>query len=171
VLRKYSNNRLLKDIENSNKVALNLKLDEKSKRIWFGNINTATGNDSFYEYKANLMNFGKKNKYYFFTNFNSIGYNATGDISSLIRPYRMNEPASIGDNQQVNDLLSLTSSNTNFKRSRTNFNNAELVSLNTIFNPTDKLKIKTLGFFNWDETNFFKNSTNVVTLDNTNFTN
>jgi hypothetical protein len=47
ILKNYSNNRLLKNIEKSNKVALNLKLDEKSKRVWFGNIETSLGNDNF----------------------------------------------------------------------------------------------------------------------------
>lgn len=171
VLKNYSNNRLLKGVEESNKVALNLKLDEESKRIWFGNIETSIGNDSFYQLKGNLMNFGKKNKYYFLTNLNSIGYNATGDIENLIRPFRMNEPESIGDNQSVNALLNLSPNSLTFKESRTNFNNAELVLLNAIFNPTEKLKIKTLGFFNWDETDFFRNSTDIVAINGTNFTN
>ena len=171
VLKNYSNNRLLKDIEESNKVALNLKLDEKSKRIWFGNMETSIGNDNFYQLKGNLMNFGKKNKYYFLTNLNSIGYDATGDIQQLIKPFRFNEPASIGDDQSVNSLLNLSPSQLNFKQDRTNFNNAELVSLNAIFNPTEKLKIKTLGFFNWDETDFFRNATDVVDVNGTNFTN
>jgi hypothetical protein len=177
VLKNYSNNRLLKGIEESDKVALNLKLSEKSKRIWFGNMETSISNDNFYQLKGNLMNFGKKNKYYFFTNLNTIGYDATGDINSLIKPFRFNEPASIGDNQSVNSLLNLSQNNLNFKQSRTNFNNAELLSLNAIFNPTKKLKIKTLGFFNWDETDFFRNSVDFVDIkdpnspNNVNFTN
>tara|TARA_R110002111_G_scaffold74771_1_gene118712 strand:- start:931 stop:3603 length:2673 start_codon:yes stop_codon:yes gene_type:complete len=171
ILKRYSNNRLLKDIEESNKVALNLKLNEKSKRIWFGNAEIGLGNDNFYQLKGNLMNFGKKNKYYFLANGNSVGYDATGDIQQLIRPFRYNEPASIGDNQSILNLLNLSTGTLNFKRSRTNFNNAELASINAIFNPTEKLKIKTLGFFNWDETDFFRNSTDVVNVNDANFTN
>ncbi|WP_248912351.1 hypothetical protein [Gelidibacter algens] len=171
ILQRYSNNRLLKDIEESNKVALNLKLDEKFKRIWFGNAEMGIGNDNFYQIKGNLMNFGKKDKYYFLTNLNSIGYDATGDIQQLIESFRFNEPGTIGDNQKVTDLIDLSFENLNFKRSRTNFNNAELVSLNAIFNPTEKLKIKTLGFFNWDENDFFRNSIDIVNVNNTSFTN
>ncbi|MHB0753632.1 carboxypeptidase-like regulatory domain-containing protein [Polaribacter sp. M15] len=171
ILKKYSNNRLLKGVEESNKVALNLKMNEDAKRIWFGNTTLGFGNDNFYELKGNLMNFGKKNKYYFLTNLNTIGVDATGDIQNLIRPFRANEPGSIGDNMQVNNLLSLSAGNLNFKRSRSNFNNAELLSVNAIFNPTEKLKIKTLGFFNWDETDFFRNSIEVFNANNTNFTN
>lgn len=171
VLKRYSNNRLLKGVEESNKVALNLKMNEGAKRIWFGNTTVGYGNDNFYELKGNSMNFGKKNKYYFLTNLNSIGYDATGDIQNLIRPFRTNEAGSIGDNMQVVNLLSLSATNLNFKKSRTNFNNAELLSLNAIFNPTEKLKIKTLAFFNWDETDFFRNSVDVFNANNTNFTN
>jgi hypothetical protein len=171
VLKKYSNNRLLKGVEESNKVALNLKMNEDVKRIWFGNTTIGLGNDNFYELKGNLMNFGKKNKYYFLTNLNNIGYNATGDIQSLIRPFRTNQAGSIGDNMQVGNLLNLSANNLNFKRSRTNFNNAELLSLNAIFNPTEKVKIKTLGFFNWDESDFFRNSIDTFNANNTNFTN
>ncbi len=171
VLKNYSNNRLLKGIEESNKVALNLKLNEKSKRIWFGNIKMGSSFKDRYELLGNLMNFGKKNKFYFLTNLNNIGNDATGDIDNLVRPFRINQPASIGDNQQVRNLIDLSSTSLNFKKSRTNFNNAELVSLNAIFNPTKKLKIKTLGFFNWDEQDFFRNSTNIVTANGINFTN
>jgi hypothetical protein len=171
VLKKYSNNRLLKGIEESNKVALNLKLNEKSKRIWFGNIKTGSNFENRYELLGNLMNFGKKNKFYFLTNLNNIGNDATGDIDNLVRPFRINQPASIGDNQQVRNLIDLSSTSLNFKKSRTNFNNAELVSLNAIFNPTKKLKIKTLGFLNWDEQDFFGNSTDIVTANGINFTN
>jgi len=171
VLKHYSNNRLLKNIENSNKVALNLKLKEDAKRIWFGNIKAGYSFKNRYEFRGNLMNFGKKNKYYFLANLNSIGYDATGDVESLIRPFRMNEPSSVGDNENVNSLLNLSPNNLNFKQSRTNVNNAELVSLNSIFNPSKKIKIKILGFFNWDETDFFRNEINIIDVNGTNFTN
>ena len=117
------------------------------------------------------MNFGKKNKYYFLTNINNIGSDATGDIWHLISPFRFNEPGSVGDDQRANSLLSLSSYTPSFKESRTNFNNAELLSLNAIFNPTRKLKIKTLGFFNWDENDFSRNSVEVFNTGTISFTN
>ena len=171
VIKNYSNNRLLKNVEISNKVAINLKLNEESKRIWFGNIESGIGNDNFYQLKGNLMNFGKNDKYYFSTNLNSIGYNATGDIENLVRPFRMNETASIGDNQRVNSVLNLSPNQLNLEQSRTRFNNAEMLSINAIFNPTEKLKIKTLGFFNWDEIDFLRTSTYDVDVNRSNFTN
>nr|WP_314840298.1 carboxypeptidase-like regulatory domain-containing protein [uncultured Flavobacterium sp.] len=173
LLQKYSNNKHLKGIENSNKVALNLVLKEDAKRVWFGNIQVGYGilSENRYDYKSNLMNFGKKNKYYFLTNANNTGFDATGDIDNLIRPQRSNEPGSIGDDQTVNKLLGLGFDTPNLKQKRTNLNNAEMVSLNSIFTLSDKVKLKTLGFFNTDENNFFRNGFQQFTVGTTTFTN
>jgi len=58
----YSNNKHLKGIENSNKVALNLTLKENFKRQWFGNMQLGYGlvSENRYDAGSNLMNFGKK---------------------------------------------------------------------------------------------------------------
>lgn len=169
----YSNNKHLKGIENSDKVALNLTLKEDAKRVWFGNIQTGYGlvSENRYEVRGNLMNFGKKNKYYFLTNLNNIGGDATGDINHLIRPYRFDEPASIGDNQSANSLLVLGFDTPKLKQKRTNLNNAEMLSLNSIFTLSDKVKLKTLGFLNTDEIDFFRISLQQFSVGNTTFTN
>lgn len=171
VLNKYSNNRLLKGVEESNKVALNLKLKEKSKHVWFGNIEGATNFKSRYDFRGNLMNFEKKAKYYFLSSINNIGSDAVGDIANLINPFRVNQTASIGDNQQTKRLIGLSTTTLNFKKSRTNFNSAELISLNAIFNPSKKVKIKTLAFINLDEQYFFRNNVDVVVAGETKFIN
>ena len=49
--------------EESECVALNLKLSDDVKRIWFGNMTLgydAFANENRYHVKGNLMNFGKK---------------------------------------------------------------------------------------------------------------
>jgi hypothetical protein len=173
LLQNYSNNKHLKGIENSNKVALNLTLKEDAKRVWFGNINAGYGlvSENRYELRGNLMNFGKKNKYYFLTNLNNIGVDATGDINHLIRPYRFDEPASIGDDQTANTLLGLGFDTPNLKQKRVNLNNAEMLSLNSIFTLSNKVKLKTLGFLNTDEVDFFRNSFQSFSVGNTTFTN
>lgn len=169
----YSNNKHLKGIENSNKVALNLVLKEDAKRVWFGNALLGYGltSQNRYEVRSNLMNFGKKNKYYFLTNLNNIGEDATGDINNLIRPYRIDEAGSIGDDQTVNTLLGLGFDTPNLKQKRTNLNNAEMVSLNSIFTLSDKVKLKTLVFFNTDENDFFRNSFQQFSVGTTTFNN
>ncbi len=169
----YSNNKHIKGIENSEKIALNLTLKDNVKRIWFGNIQLGYGliTENRYEIVGNLMNFGKKNKYYFLTDLNNIGEDATGDINHLIRPYRYDEPASIGDNQSADNLLDLGLNLPNLKKHIVNLNNAEMLSLNSIFTLSDRTKLKTLGFLNTDEVDFFRNSFLSFSVGNTSFTN
>ena len=169
----YSNNKHLKGIENSTKVALNLTLKEDAKRVWFGNNQTGYGlvSENRYEIRSNLMNFGKKNKYYFLSNLNNTGYEATGDINHLIRPYRIDEPGSIGDDQIANTVLGLGFDTPNLKQKRTNLNNAEMLSLNSIFNLSNKIKLKTLSFLKTDEVDFLRNSRQQFSVGNTTFTN
>ncbi|OAB27749.1 CarboxypepD_reg-like domain-containing protein [Flavobacterium fryxellicola] len=173
VYQNYSNNKHLKGIENSEKVALNLTLKEDAKRIWFGNAFGGYGlvSDNRYEFRANLMNFGKKSKHYFLTNLNNIGIDAVGDINHLIRPFRYDEPASLGDNQSSNSLLALNYELPNLKKRRVNLNNAEMLSLNSIFTLSEKVKLKTLGFLNTDEVDFFRNSLQQFSVGNSTFAN
>lgn len=173
VYQNYSNNKHLKGIENSQKVALNLTLKEDAKRIWFGNATGGYGlvPENRYEFKANLMNFGKKSKHYFLFNANNIGIDVTGDINHLIRPFRTDEPGSIGDNQSANTLLPMGFSTPNLKQRRVNLNNAEMLSLNSIWTLSKKVKLKTFGFLNTDEADFFRNSFQQFAVGTSTFTN
>ena len=173
VLKRYSSNRLLKDIEESNKVALNLKINEKSKRIWFGTTDMAYGlaSENWYHLKANLMNFGKKNKYYFLTNFNNVGDNSFASVQNLVNPIRFDESVKIGNNEGLSNLIIISPTPLVFKQIHSRLNNAELLSVNGIFNPTEKLKMKVQGFFNWDEVRFFQNTTDIVNANGLQFTN
>jgi hypothetical protein len=169
----YSNNKLLKGIENSQKVALNLRLKDDFKRQWFGNAELAYGvaSENRYEVRTNLMNFGKKNKYYLLKALNNVGFDAVGDLNSLIRPNRSYEIGNFGDNQIVKSTILLGGTTPALKPKRTNFNNAELISLNSIFTLSPKIKLKALSLFNSDEINYFRNSTNTFLIGNSNFTN
>lgn len=169
----YSNNKHLKGVENSDKVALNLTLKGDSKHIWFGNVLMGYGlaSENRYEARTNLMNFGSKNKYYFLSNLNNIGEDAIGEIDHLIRPYRIDEPGTIGDDQSLQTSLGLGFSNPPLKSKRVNLNNAEMVSLNSIFTLSEKFKLKLLGFFNTDENDFFRNSYENFFVENISFVN
>ncbi len=170
LLKNYSNNKHLKGIENSDKVALNLKLEDDAKRQWFGNIDAGYGvvSENRYTVRSNLMNFGKKNKYYFLTNLNNLGYDATGNISHLIRS---SNDYVVGDNQQAQQFLSLAPSTAALRDDRTNFNNAEMLSLNSIFTLTNKTKLKAIAFLNTNEQNFYRNSYDQFSDGTTTFTN
>jgi hypothetical protein len=173
VYKRYSKNRLLKGIESSDKVALNLTLKKDIKSQWFGNFSSGYGlvSNNRYEVRTNLMSFGEKAKYYAIGNLNNTGIDATGDVSQLIRPTSSDEEDNLGHGESANSLLNMNVSKPNLKEERTNFNNAELASLNAIFTLSSKIKIKTLGFFNWDENDFFRNGTESFNINNVLFTN
>ncbi|WP_024770254.1 carboxypeptidase-like regulatory domain-containing protein [Aquimarina macrocephali] len=174
VLRRYSNNKLLKGIEESEKVALNLKLDEDFKRAWFGTISPGYGvvSENRYDVDATISSFGKKNKYFLLGSLNNIGEDVTDDVRGLIDAQNYTEePGSIGEDQRAYGLISLNTNVPGLKKSRTNFNNAELVSLNSIFKLSSKIDLKVLGLFNADDNRFFKDGFDTFFSNTTEFTN
>ncbi len=174
VLRRYSNNKLLKGIEESEKVALNLKLDEDFKRTWFGSISPGYGvvSENRYDVEAIVSSFGKKNKYFLLGSLNNIGEDVTDDVRGLIDAQNYTEePGMVGEDQRANSFISLSSEVPGLKKSRTNFNNAELISLNSIFKLSPKADIKILGLFNSDNNNFFREGFETFLFNSTSFTN
>ncbi len=169
----YSNNKHLKGVENSEKVALNLKLKDGVKNQWFGNAELGYGlfSKNRYELRTNVMNFSKKNKYYFLSNINNTGIDAVGDINHLIRPANSVEPGNVGNNQSANTILSLNAEQPQLKKERVNINNNEMVSLNSIFTLTSKTKLKALSFFNSDEMYYYKNDSQSYNTFNNSFVN
>lgn len=173
ILKRYSNNQLLKGIENSDKVAINLTLKQDVKRKWFGNVGLGSSfiSEMRHDVKANLMNFGKRDKYYFLTNINNIGFDATGDINHLIRSYHIDEHGNIGDDESANMYLYLVHSTPNMKQKRVNLNNSKMLSLNSILNVTEKVKVTLVGFLNNDKAFYFRNSLQMFKIGNTIFEN
>ncbi|MBT8185102.1 MAG: carboxypeptidase-like regulatory domain-containing protein [Eudoraea sp.] len=173
IINNYSQNPLLKGIYESEKIALNLQLEEDSKRIWFGNLDLGYGisSESRYDISSILMNFGKRNKYYFFGDLNNVGEDSKSDIDKLIAPLDLESKTYIGDGVHSNSLVRLDAAPINFKKQRANFNNSELLSLNAIFNPGNSFQITANGFLNWDENQFFRNSSSTVDVIGSNFTN
>lgn len=173
VLQRYSNNKHLKGIENSDKVALNLTLKDDAKSVFFGdaNVEGSIFPKNIYNLSANLMNFGKKNKFFLLGKANNDGVDAVSAINSLIYSNQGDDVGNIGDNVRTPTILDNTPNLSNFDYTRTNFNNDKLLSLNTIFNPTSKLKIKLLGFMNFTTKNYFRNSSSIFTTPNESFTN
>ncbi len=169
ILKRFSKNKYLHGIENSEKVALNLTLKNSFKRKWFGNgsLGDNLASDNRHEIKGSLMNFGKKDKFVLLTNHNNIGYDATGDIYHLIKPSSFEEVGSLGDNESANTLIYLGFNNPKLKPKRVNFNHTNLISINSIFNLSKRVKLTVTGFLNKDKVRFNRISTQSVTVNNT----
>ncbi|HET8810671.1 MAG TPA: TonB-dependent receptor [Flavobacteriaceae bacterium] len=166
----YSDNHLLKGIENSNDIALNLTLNDKYKNQLSAMLRPGYGlaSENRYNVKSNIIWLQEKSKSYAFFNLNNVGEKVMGeDIQAMI--------SSSGDidfkNQEAYSYLNLISRPPDLGEELTNFNNAELVSLNNISNLSPKITLKTIGFLNWDEQNFFKKSKETYFLPTGNFTN
>jgi len=172
VLQRYSNNKQLKGIENSDKVALNLQLKADSKNQWLGSVGLQGSpiGSKYYQASANLMNFGKRNKYYLLASANNNGYDAVSSINHLIQSGSANEPGQIGVDISTPTLIDNTPNLPNFDYRRTNFNNDRLISLNTILNPIAAFKIKWLGFANPTKKSFYRNSVQEYSLEDIQFT-
>ena len=173
VLQKYSNNKLLKGVEYSEKVALNLILKDKFKLKWFGNANIDYDPVRLDKYNIGftLQSYSKKTKYFLIGNANSIGDNPIGNVFHIIHPFNLDDNSSIGEDIESVSFIQLQPNSINIGKSRSIFNNDELLSFNFIFNPNSKLKIKPSIFTNWTENYFYRNSTQVYNFNNTQFTN
>lgn len=173
VLQRYSNNKQLKGIENSDKVALNLQLKSENKAQWLGSVEAQVVpiGPKYYQAGANLMNFGKKNKYYVLGASNNNGFDAVSSINHLIQSGSPDEPGQVGVAITTPILIDNTLNLPGFDYRRTNFNNDKLLSLNTILNPTSKFKIKWLGFANPTKKSFYRNMVQDYHLGEIQFTN
>lgn len=168
VLENYSNNKLLKGIENSNAVALNLTIDEKFKNLWFGDVSLAYGNDSSYNAGGNLMNFSSLYKNFFTFNLNNAGYDKIGNINDMI--YSSSELSSIGGGNAVS-VINMGLPRPPLDELRSRFNNSKMATLSTVIPLTKKIKLQFKGFLGFDELSAWSNSFSVVDIPGTYFEN
>lgn len=171
VLRRYSNNKLLQGVEESNRVALNLTIEDEYKDIWFGDISAGYGlvSENRYDITGNLMNFSKKYKNFLNYGLNNVGIDRVGSMEDMF--YSNNEMESISG-QRLYDLMGLNGARASqLKDYRTLINNAENVSLSTIVPINDKLKIKMVGLFWADENYTLNRNFSVTSVGDTYFEN
>src|SRR5690606_13802526 len=69
----YSESSLLKDLENSDKTVLNLKLKDDKKHFYFGDLEFKYGNQNFYNVNPSLFKYTKMHKYAIIGSANNLG--------------------------------------------------------------------------------------------------
>ncbi len=174
IYQHFSNNKLLKGIENSNKVAINLTLNDKAKNKWFGDMELSGGkfkNEMLYEFRDNLMKFSKKFKFYQLSNGNNIGDKAIEDLNKIFQSEDNNNISNLDDNFDDGELIKGVFETPNLKIQRFNFNKSKLFSINSILNISENLKFKILGFLDSDNNVFLKNNIDQFNIGNLNFIN
>ncbi|MFC6267047.1 TonB-dependent receptor [Frigoriflavimonas asaccharolytica] len=173
VIKNYSKNKLLKNIQNTESIAINLTIKEDAKGKWFGSTTLAstTYDTNFYQVKFNLMNFTKRKKIYLLYNQNNLGLNEMSGVQYLMNPSSDKDVENLGGNINLISLINLHQKNNLFEDNRTNFNNDKLVSLNYINNYKNDWKLKFVTVFNDIENRNFVNSLYKFNFEGLNFTN
>lgn len=69
----YSESTLLKNLENSDKTVLNLKLKDDKKHFYFGDLEFKYGNQNFYKVNPSLFKYTKGHKYAIIGSANNLG--------------------------------------------------------------------------------------------------
>jgi len=173
VLKNYSKNKLLKDVQDSESVAINLTLKDDTKSKWFGNILLSSTSyvEEMRQAKLNLMNFSKKKKVYLLFNANNLGVNEMNGVEYLINPSSDKDIENVGGDIRTLSVINLHRKNFQFEDKRTNFNNDKLASLNYIYNFKNNIKLKFVTIFNDIENSNFIDSYYKFNYNNVSFTN
>ena len=165
----YSANPLLKGIENSEEVAINLKL-KKGKLDISGNGNLGSGFDNNIDPRNdlsfNLLGISKKYK-----SFSSISYNNVGLNNSAEDYFSMS--ASLEDIQNedfyAKKIIPENIFMSNFDTQRANINNQLAVSNNLIYRFSQKLSLKAnISFLN-DKITFLEDNNTFFNTENINY--
>ncbi|WP_262885138.1 carboxypeptidase-like regulatory domain-containing protein [Algibacter sp. L3A6] len=152
VLNNFEDNPVLKSFQESEKVALNLKLKEDKKNVWFGNLDLGYGIDNRYNSTANIGLLKKKIKFFNLTNTNSIGRTAISQVKNTgtlnFNGFDTNKKIEKTSNELVN-IDNLSSSN--FSNNEDIFNNSFLNSLSFVTSLSKQTKLRSLTYFTYDE--------------------
>lgn len=169
ILRNYSKNKLLKGVENSDAVALNLTIDEKYKAVWFGNLTVGYGNKNRYNATGNLMNFGKKYKNYLTGSGTNSGLDYVGDINEMY--YSSADLETVGIAARATQLMHLSGNVSRIDEKRSRFNNAQNTTLSTIFPLGSKSKMRINGSLGFDRLSTYRSALSVYDFQGSSFTN
>jgi hypothetical protein len=154
ILNKFHHNHLYKDIENSEKIAINIRLNKQNNTALFGNVELAFGMGPFYEGRLNLISIYKKFKLYSFSNANNIGEKVDGDELAYVSGKVFNG-SNLGDDFFLSKSINLRTIQPELESQRYRFNNTMLENLHLLYTPNKKLKAKLSFLSMGDLVNFF----------------
>lgn len=152
ILKNFEDNPILKQLGNSESVAINLKLKKDKLNIWFGNVTLGSGIVSENRWKESL-NIGlirKKIKLLYLADYNNSGTKASSQISSSFtfgNTYRQDR-----FEKEVRSVFnSYSGENTTFSDSQSLFNDAffNTLAFNTKLKPN--LSLRSVSYFALDE--------------------
>lgn len=155
VLNHFSENEILKGVEDSDKVALNLTIKKDKRLPLTGDMKLGLSPElSRYDHQLNLISIKKYTKHFAFSNTSNIGKDPTGNIANLL----YNNRSLPGEDVSTQPFVSIVREQAPLSDERANLNRPSFFSLNSLYKPIKDLKIKSLVFGKLDEIHF-NNST------------
>jgi hypothetical protein len=154
IIDNFEDNPILKKLNNSEKVALNLKLVKGKKNIWFGNITAGSGivSENRWKESLNLGLLRKKIKLFYLADYNNLGEKATDIVATNIL-----ENNSFSEDRLEFKAKSLFQINNNevalFSKTQSVFNNAFLNSLSFATKIKDNLSLRGVVYLAEDRQN------------------
>ena len=154
IIDNFEENPILKKINNSDKVALNLKLKKGLNNVWFGNttLGSAVFPENLWKENINLGLIKKKIKLFYFGDYNNLGEKATDIIASNII-----EKSTFGDDRyeyKAKSLYNITNNEVQFfSKTQSNFNKASLNSLSFASKLKNNLSMRGLVYLTKDNQN------------------
>lgn len=151
IIEAFEDNPIFKKMNNSDKVALNLKLKKDKQNIWFGNITAGAGIISENRWKEgiNLGLLKKKIKIFYLADYNNSGEKAT----SLIKESSINLDFFGTDRIEKKarkQYVINSNENNSFSKSQSVFNKALFNSLSFTTKLKPSLTLRGVGYFTND---------------------
>lgn len=154
IIDNFEDNPILKKLNNSDKVALNLKLKKGKTNVWFGNISLGSGivSENRWKESLNLGLLKKKIKLFYLSDYNNLGDKASDLINTNVL-----EKTTFSNDRFEYKAKNLFSINNNevqfFSKTQSVFNKAFLNSLSFTKKLNSKLSLRGVVFVADDNQN------------------
>ncbi len=159
----------MKEVENSNKVALNLKLSDGEKSKPFGSLNLEGGIKNKYSAQGSVISISKNFKGYLSGGSNNVGYSTLSDASSRIihDGDKTQQPVDVKGDKLIDiDMPTLSLSDNRYSSDRNDF-----ALLSAMWKLNHKLKMHLWAHYNRSIRSIEEIQTSVYTSDELSFIN
>ncbi|MFV0541031.1 MAG: carboxypeptidase-like regulatory domain-containing protein [Aestuariibaculum sp.] len=153
IIDEFQDNPLLAKVIESDMVALNLKLKEDFKNIWFGNASAGLGTKERAKLSANLGLLRKKIKFFYFGDYNNLGHKASEQLSGAPTSLNLTSLYQEKEIEPKTEPLYLIEKNENnlFTDGQSIFNDAFMSSLGFSTKMSPNLELRGFGAFTKDD--------------------
>lgn len=171
-LSNQTENEKLKGVDRGDETILNLVLKDNAKLDLYGNASIYGTDSKLHDASLKLMSFSKKFKLYAIGSSNDMGVDPLGNIREFYNVISFQKDKDVNPVEvQYRDVLDLKGHRPKLDDGFTAFNNSRIASFNTIFKPSEKLKVKLVSFAMDDEQQYFHSSKSSYVLSDTVFSN